>query len=180
MVYMAAMAVVQIPDQEGYFARADGSILSTWYANGLAPHVIRPDLPMRMLAPRVHSRGYLRVSLGAGNDRYVHRLMWAAFNGPIPPGIQVRHWDGNKKNNAIENLLLGTQSDNEQDKYRHGTMPLGNDHFNAKLTEDLVREARGLSAQGVSLSKIKNLLGLPVSKAALHDAIRRKTWKHLI
>lgn len=42
----------------------------------------------------------------------VHRLVWEVFNGPIPDGLVINHKDQNRLNNAIENLMLCTQSEN--------------------------------------------------------------------
>lgn len=33
-----------------------------------------------------------------------HRLIWAAWFGPIPPGYDVHHLDSNRLNNQIDNL----------------------------------------------------------------------------
>ena len=35
-----------------------------------------------------------------------HRLVWETYYGKIPKGLQIHHIDGNKQNNAIENLQL--------------------------------------------------------------------------
>lgn len=53
--------------------------------------------------------GYMMVSLRDGVRKKsfsVHRLVWEAFNGQIPDGIQVNHIDEDKTNNALENLNL--------------------------------------------------------------------------
>ena len=59
--------------------------------------------------------GYHRVLLslpGGPKTCYVHRLVWEAHNGPIPPGMTVNHKDLNKSNNRLDNLELMTQADN--------------------------------------------------------------------
>ena len=42
----------------------------------------------------------------ASKRRYysVHRLVWAAFNGPIPNGYEIHHLDGDRNNPALANL----------------------------------------------------------------------------
>jgi hypothetical protein len=65
----------------------------------------------------------------------VHRLVAWAFLGPRPEGMQIRHLDGNKMNNFIENLVYGSAKDNSQDKVAHGTSNKGEKNIKAKLTE---------------------------------------------
>jgi hypothetical protein len=61
---------------------------------------------------RVRGRdGYLRVNLsrdGRPKHFLVHRLVYAAFRGRIPAGLQVNHIDGDKGNPALDNLELLT------------------------------------------------------------------------
>ena len=54
----------------------------------------------------------------------VHQLVLWAFIGPTPPGLQVRHVDGDVTNNTLRNLEYGTVSENAYDRVRHGTHPL--------------------------------------------------------
>jgi len=35
---------------------------------------------------------------------FEHRYVWELFNGPIKPGFEIHHIDGNQQNNLIENL----------------------------------------------------------------------------
>lgn len=71
------------------------------------------------------SAGYPVVSLrnGSGKNvaRKVHWLVTAAFIGPKPDGLVVRHLDGNRLNNHIENLVYGTHTENRLDSTAHGT-----------------------------------------------------------
>ena len=41
----------------------------------------------------------------------LHRAVWEYHNGMIPSGYHVHHKDGNRSNNAIENLMLLQESE---------------------------------------------------------------------
>lgn len=59
--------------------------------------------------------GYLRARLRKNNKTYyclVHRLVWEAFNGPIPKGMQINHISERKDQNNLENLNLMTPKEN--------------------------------------------------------------------
>ena len=51
----------------------------------------------------------------------VHALVAAAFIGPRPDGLLIRHLDGNPRNNRVGNLQYGTGSENQRDAVVHGT-----------------------------------------------------------
>lgn len=76
----------------------------------------------RLMKPN-GSQVYLQVRLsGRGRREFplVHRLVCAAFHGPPPPGMEVRHLDGDARNNRASNLAWGTVSENRQDTIAHG------------------------------------------------------------
>lgn len=85
------------------------------------------ESPMRgrILKTRKLPNGYLRVSLGFGNDTYVHHLVLETFAGNRPDGFQAAHADGNPANNALNNLGWKTALENSHDKYKHGTVCYG-------------------------------------------------------
>lgn len=70
----------------------------------------------RVLAPRKHNAGYLRVTLcknGKRKDAYIHRLMCEAFFGTPNDGRNyVNHLDENPAHNQITNLEWTTNSNN--------------------------------------------------------------------
>lgn len=57
------------------------------------------------------TKNYVRV-LYKGVYLYAHRIVWAAFNGPLRSDMTVNHRDLNGLNNHIENLELVTASEN--------------------------------------------------------------------
>lgn len=79
----------------------------------------------RALSPTVdRSTGYAKVSLSQDGQvvtRPVHRLVCEAFHGRQGGDVDVRHLDGDKLNNAAENLCWGTRSENNLDAVAHGT-----------------------------------------------------------
>lgn len=58
---------------------------------------------------------YVKITLGK-TDFYAQRIIWTWHNGPIPPGFEMDHIDGNGRNNAIENLRLATVGQNAINK----------------------------------------------------------------
>lgn len=70
-----------------------------------------------MLKPYVKEkrRGYLIVHLHKdGKSKYyrLHRLVWEAFNGPIPEGMHVNHMNEKVEDCRLENLNLLTPKEN--------------------------------------------------------------------
>lgn len=100
----------------------------------------------RILKPGT-SRGYLSVGLrlaGRKRTHTIHYLVCVTFN-PRPTGAEcVRHLDGDKANNARENLRWGTNLENAQDTILHGRQVCGFDHpsmFIKKIEARTIRAA---------------------------------------
>lgn len=53
--------------------------------------------------------GYYGATTGARS--FLHRDVWEHHHGLIPPGYDIHHRDGDKTNNALENLELLTKAD---------------------------------------------------------------------
>ena len=61
------------------------------------------------------ARDYLTVMLCKNKTKKhhsLHRLVWEAFTGPIPEGMQVNHINEDKTDNRLENLNLMTCKEN--------------------------------------------------------------------
>lgn len=115
-----------IPGYEGYYEVSDqGSVRSIERViardNG-RPQTVRS----RLLRPALNRRGYEGVHLyrrGRGEGFSVHRLVMAAFVGPCPDGMEVRHLNGDPADNRLTNLRYGTSYENKIDIIRHGRHP---------------------------------------------------------
>lgn len=124
---------------------------------------------------RNKNNGYLYVHLGRGVIFTVHRLVAWAFLGPQEDGMVVRHRDGNKLNNRAENLMYGSGAENYADAVGHGTMTVGEKHYNAILTRELVLEIRRRANEGEKASKIAADMGFKYPTVLA--VINRKTWR---
>ncbi|PNX47310.1 MAG: hypothetical protein BV456_11155, partial [Thermoplasmata archaeon M8B2D] len=65
-------------------------------------------------------RGHLRIhgwTDGKAQHKYVARMVWEYFNGPIEEGIVLHHKDLNKKNNRLENFELLRNDEHSQIHY---------------------------------------------------------------
>lgn len=59
-----------------------------------------------------------------------------------------------------------------------GERSSGEQHGNAKLTADNVRELRALYGHGVTLRQLAEKFG--VSNVSIHNVVVGKTWRHLV
>lgn len=75
----------------------------------------------RILKNVVGSHGYYVVGLGQHNNQKTHRLVALTFLGTCPVNQEVRHLNGVRTDNRIENLKYGTRSDNHIDRYEYGS-----------------------------------------------------------
>jgi hypothetical protein len=99
--------------EDRYSASADGRIWS--HRHG--------PLSAKWSHPKDPGRSHLRVQLYRGDGsrqwRYVHMLVAAAWLGPRPDGEETCHIDGDRLNNAADNLYYATRSQNALDRERH-------------------------------------------------------------
>ena len=166
---------VEVPETAGrYSVSSYGNVRSNWadVPRRNLTHRIRIERSQQ-LKPSVHTTGYLRVSLGRGVHRYIHRLVAAAFH-PNPDGLpQVDHIDGDRKNNSAANLRWVSARDNAlYGGMRHGwdTQKLAS----AQRRIHAVRreEFAALIAQGYSLRAIAKAFG--TSHSAVSATLKRE------
>ena len=69
----------------------------------------------KILKPKISNKGYYLVRLCKNSKAglySIHRLVWIAFNEPIPEGLQVNHINEVKTDNRLSNLNLMTPKEN--------------------------------------------------------------------
>lgn len=107
---------------------------------------VRNVVTGQKLRTSISSNGYQTVGLYRDGKRKtftIHSLVLLTFVGPRPLGAVVRHLDSNKSNNALTNLVYGTQSENIKDSVAAGTnkqankksCPLGHPLLEYNLTK---------------------------------------------
>ncbi len=131
------------------------------------PHRIRIE-KTKQLSAWTHTTGYLRVSLGRNNYRYVHRLVAEAFL-PNPNELpQVDHINGDRKNNSLDNLRWVTARQNALHgggRHQWDTQRIAS--AKRRIHSAKKQEYQYLLEQGYSLRQIAKIFGTS------HSAIRR-------
>lgn len=131
----------------------------------------------KILRPGWHSKShpYPQVMLGRNNCRRVHNLVALAFLGEKPsPDHIVLHRDGDCTNCRVENLMYGTQRDNQIDRFAHGT------HYGkmagSKLSESQVLEIKSRLLKGESQDSIAKSFGVTQSTISHIKTLRDWSW----
>ena len=131
-----------IPGFEDYYEVSDRGRVKSLHRVahiGRSGSIIRVDRE-RIMKLCLRPDGYMQAIFcvnGVTTHHLVHKLVLSAFRGPRPTGHQSAHYDGVRRNNALENLRYATNAQNTADKIRHGTL-----NPNAKLTRNDVLAIR--------------------------------------
>lgn len=163
-----------IPGYEGlYSVSSSGLVRSDRGGRGTERGLI--------LKPRYTADGYIKYVLrkgGSAQGFYAHRLVYEAFLGAIPDGMQVDHLDGVKENNHIANLEAVSRLENMQRSFKKGrNMAKGSRVGTSSLTEAVVSEMKNKHRAGMKQARICEEFG--VSKSTLSKIILGKSWKHV-
>lgn len=125
----------------------------------------------------VNPQGYGNVKV-RGVAKLTHRVTWEEVNGPIPEGAYVLHSCDTPACVNPDHLFLGNQYANMKDAAKKGRMRRGEEHHNAKLTEEKVRKLRDMRKNtGMSYRKLGNFFN--VSSNVARDACVGESWTHV-
>ena len=122
--------------------------------------------------------GVIRVN---GKNLYSHRISWQVFNGNIPKGLCVLHKCDVRNCVNPNHLFLGTDKDNVDDMDRKGRRvnkpSFGQNHPNAKLTNEKVKKIKLLIEEGVSQREIAHRFS--ISQTAVCSINNKRTWENV-
>lgn len=133
---------------------------------------------LKILKERISPNGYRFVAFQIDGKKIlqtVHRLVAQAF---IPnPGNkpEVNHIDGNKANNRVENLEWVTRSENTQHALATGLIKSGENHYNARLTNEQARFVRE-NPDNLSITQLAESFN--VSREFISDVQLGKTYRN--
>jgi len=127
--------------------------------------------------------GYGNVALfndGEWTWRKAHRIAWELTYGKIPSQLFVLHKCDNPPCCNPNHLFLGTQADNMMDMDRKGRrnnplFPAGENHPNAKLTQEQVNQIRKRLSFGERVQDIAEQFN--VAACTISNIKSRRKWK---
>lgn len=121
--------------------------------------------------------GYAIVRMN-GTDRGGHVIACESAHGPRPKGLFAAHNCGVRACINPRHLRWATPAENVADMLRHGTMPNGNSHPQAKLQPHEVLQIRAMFKTGqYTRAKLAEMFG--VTPRIIRLIITGQSWKHL-
>ena len=140
----------QIPNFRAYEIYADGRIIRRQWKTPKGINLKRVELKQA-----IDKHGYRTVMLmnnqGQYKRFYVHRLVWTAFMGEIPPGIEIDHIDGRRSGidengidaNSLQNLRAVTHKQNSNNPCALERYRIANSLSAGKFDREKMSAAKG-------------------------------------
>lgn len=116
--------------------------------------------------------GYGQIT-SAGKTLLAHRVSYEQHVGPIPAGLNVLHHCDRPECWNPAHLFLGTHADNVADKVSKGRQYRGERHHNFTLTDEDLRAAIAMHADGQSWRSLSRLYRVS------HDMVRADCARRL-
>lgn len=127
------------------------------------------------------ANGYGKFSIKSGVGVPASRFMFALIHGETEANKHevVRHTCDNPPCVNPRHLVGGTHLDNQRDMAARGRIKpaKGRLHWNAKITEDDVREIRRRAALGEKQRALAEEFGLTFQQ--VWHIVRRRSWDHV-
>jgi len=131
----------------------------------------------RVLKLHYDKGGYLRCFLSKNSKVkafLVHRVVWEAFNEPIPKTYQIDHTDSNKENNCLDNLQCLSRRAHGELGVKKGEYVAGNTRLSKG---DVIKIKQLLKDETMSYQTISEQFG--VHRATIQAIYKGRTWSHV-
>lgn len=142
---------------------------------------VRSHRNRKWLRVAVASHGYENVILfhdGRKKGMLVHRLVYAAHVGPVPPRMDINHINGVKTDNRVGNLEVLTRKENMAHAVRIGIYSSkGEAHGGARLTDAGVLDILARRAKGERVKDIASIYGVRPSHVG--SVLHGRAWRHV-
>lgn len=123
-------------------------------------------------------KNYRCVGIGSRRSKTLHVIVYQLFgNTPYQKGLVINHKDGNKSNNAIVNLEQVTQIENIRHAMDNILYPVGEERYNAKLTNDQVIKIKELLKSGMPQKDIAKQFN--ISRPTVCNIKKGKCYRRL-
>lgn len=153
--------------------------------DGLVYGIKNDRLVLRSLKPFPNKK-YIRVYVwdyeaNKNVSKRLHRLVWETFNGEIPEGMQIDHIDGNKENNALNNLRCvdaKTNSNNPNTVWKlqgKNNGMYGHEHTVNSKRKISANKSNYLTVYGMTCTEIAEVLN--ITPSAVSSAHKNNTLK---
>lgn len=126
----------------------------------------------RVLSGSVHKDSYIFVTIH-GKQHPIHRLVAKVFIPNPENKPEVNHIDGNKMNNAVDNLEWVTRSENQKHAVENGLQPKGLKTYQGKFTANQREEIKRMWDSG-AFSRRELAKRYGVSHTCINDIINDK------
>lgn len=136
----------------------------------------KSSYPGLILKPGRETNGRLFVNLrhdGHGVHARIHQLVARMFIGPVPPGKQINHIDGDHQNNRAENLEYVTEAENKAHAVRLGLVCHGERRPETHLTEADVTAIRTSNESRAVLAERYGMTAVSIGKIQRGDRWQR-------
>lgn len=167
--------IVPVRDYEGLYSVTDcGQVISF---HGKKPRILKQGI-----GGSGYPDGYSMVVLakdGTTKSTKVSVIVAESFIRRREENEVILHLNNIKTDNRLENLKIGTQAENIQQKYKEGYIQdymRGEKHHGAKLSKEDVRSIRerAKSERQIDLAHEYN-----VTKGTIHHVVSFKNWSWL-
>lgn len=122
-------------------------------------------------------RGKYGQAMWKGEHWRAHRLSYTAFVGEIPEGMCVCHKNDCPQDVNPENLFLSDNDGNMRDMVEKGRASRGSKNFNAKFTDEEVKQIRIRCQKGETKLKVSE--DFNVHRSTIERICNGETWKHV-